>query len=92
MTSFIEGSSGNAKLFHVDEVLYAAGLYNDKNQFCVLTCDALGLVKKTHSRYPLFLNDYTINNWLNTRNVVPVAELATNAVEPIEDIESYEVI
>jgi len=92
LNSFVEGKGPNAKLFHTDNVLYAAGLYNHKDQFCILTCDALGLVKKTSSRYPLVLEKDTIHNWLNTRTIVPISELVKSAVQPIENIKLHETI
>lgn len=93
ITSFLEGRPNNPKLFIAEkETLYAAGLYNSKKQFCILTCDALGEVKKYDDRYPLFLTKDTIKIWVNTNRVVNVTELAKCAVEEPNGLVYHDVV
>lgn len=67
--SFYEGGADFAS---TDGVLHAAVLYNDKNEFALITENSTGVVAKYHSRMPLFIDDSVdaMLAWFNEGRII----------------------
>lgn len=62
---FYEGSTDFS--LNEDRVMHAAILYNEKNEFMLITEDSTGIVAKYHNRMPVFIDDsvFAMQAWFN---------------------------
>ena len=64
----------NKYYFYTDDILYMAGIYNEKNQFVILKTKANDSIKEIHNRMPWILKEEELKNWFNQNTKMNVSD------------------
>ncbi|MBM6811265.1 SOS response-associated peptidase family protein [Faecalitalea cylindroides] len=63
---FHEWSYAKEKVtFHSDNIMHLAGLYNQDNEFLIITTKSNDSVRRTHDRMPIILEHSQLEDWFN---------------------------
>lgn len=85
---FHEWSYAKEKVtFHSDNIMYLAGLYNQDNEFLIITTKSNDSVRRTHDRMPIILEHSQLEDWFNDTKFISLLRQEPKELEHEQKLE-----